>query len=411
MIKEKLLIIDLGAHNNQRVAKIARLSNVYCEVLPADKFVKNLDLTNVKGCIYLSADEESSQNVEAINTGLAELHDGNNKSEADIKTFLFDECGFSGTWTMQAFIDDMVEQIRAQVGNKKVLCALSGGVDSSVCAALVHKAIGDQLTCMFVNHGLMRKDEPEQVAEIFGTQFGMNFISINAVDRFLDKLEAVDEPEKKRKIIGEEFIRVFEEESAKLGQFDYLVQGTIYPDIIESISTKGVVKSHHNVGGLPEDIRFELIEPIKLLFKDEVRAVGEALGLPHSQVWRQPFPGPGLGVRVVGAITREKLEYVRESDAILREEIKNAGLDESIWQYFTVCPGCLSVGVKNDKRTYEQAIVIRAIHSSDAMSADVAELPYALLNKLALRIVAEVEGVNRVMYDVTPKPPATIEWE
>jgi len=322
----------------------------------------------------------------------------------------FRERGFNYDWDPNAFIEDMTEQIRAQVGNGKALCALSGGVDSSVCAALVHKAIGDQLTCVFVNHGLMRKGEPEQVDEIFRDQFNMNLISVDAVDRFLGKLEGVDEPEKKRKIIGEEFIRVFEEESAKLGKMEFLVQGTIYPDIIES-EKEGLVKSHHNVGGLPEDMEFELCEPIKMPFKDEVRVVGEALGLPHYQVWRQPFPGPGLGVRVVGEITREKLELVRESDAILREEIQNAGLEGSIWQFFTVCPGCRSVGVKDGQRTYAQAIVLRAIHSQDAMSADIAQLPYPLLDKIARRIIAEVDGVNRVMYDITPKPPATIEWE
>lgn len=264
---------------------------------------------------------------------------------------------------------------------------------------------------MFVDHGLMRKGEPELVNEIFGKQFDMNLITIDAVDRFLDKLEGVEDPEQKRKIIGEEFIRVFEEESAKLGEMKFLVQGTIYPDIIESISKKGVVKSHHNVGGLPEDMKFELVEPVKWLFKDEVRLVGEALGMPHEQVWRQPFPGPGLGVRVVGAITRERLAMVREADAILREEIKNAELDRSIWQYFALNPGCKSTGVSDGKRTFEEVIALRAILSSDAMTADVAELPYPLLTKVATRIVAEVEGVNRVVYDVTPKPPATIEWE
>ncbi len=419
MEKELLLILDFGAHNNQQVAKMAREAGVYCEVKPYNISEEELNALEPKGIVFIGEEETAEKDAGAAAERIKKsavhgprvMELGNQKTEEEVKKFLFDDCGFSGSWTTEAFISDMVEQIRAQVGDRKVLCALSGGVDSSVCAALVHKAVGDQLTCMFVNHGLMRKGEPEMVADIFGKQFNMKLISIDAVDRFLDKLAGVDDPERKRKIIGEEFIRVFEEESAKLGKMDYLVQGTIYPDIIESVSNKGVVKSHHNVGGLPEDIDFELVEPLKWLFKDEVRKVGEALGLPHEQVWRQPFPGPGLGVRVVGAITRQKVEYVRESDAILREEIKNAGLEKSIWQYFTVCPGCRSVGVKDGKRTYEEAIAIRAILSSDAMTADVAELPYPLLNKIACRIVAEVDGVNRVMYDVTPKPPATIEWE
>lgn len=416
MKKQLLLILDFGAHNNQKVAKIARAANVYCEVKPYNISLNHIKDMNPKALIFIG-DEETTEpdapekEAELKELGIPVMEYGNQKEEEQVKSFIFNKCSFSGGWTTQAFIDDMVEQIRAQVGDKKVLCALSGGVDSSVAAALVHRAIGDQLTCIFVNHGLMRKNEPEQVEELFGKQFNMKLISIDAVDRFLDKLAGVDDPEKKRKIIGEEFIRVFEEESRRLGKMDFLVQGTIYPDIIESVSNKGVVKSHHNVGGLPEDIDFELLEPLKWLFKDEVREVGEALGIPHEQVWRQPFPGPGLGVRVVGAITREKLNYVRESDSILREEIKNAGLEKSIWQYFTVCPGCKSVGVKDGKRTYEQAIALRAILSSDAMTADVAELPYTLLTRIATRIVDEVDGVNRVMYDITPKPPGTIEWE
>ncbi len=322
---------------------------------------------------------------------------------------LAERAGFEGT--LSEYLDVMVQQVRDQVGDRKVLCALSGGVDSSVCAAIVHKAVGDQLTCIFVDHGLMRAGEPELVSELFGRTFGMNLISVDAVDRFLDKLADVDDPERKRKIIGEEFIRVFEEHARDLGETDFLVQGTIWPDIVESASDKGVVKSHHNVGGLPDDMAFELVEPVRYLFKDEVRQVGELLGLPHELVWRQPFPGPGLGVRVVGAITRDKVRMVRESDAILRDEVAKAGLEQQIWQYFTVCPGCRSVGVVDGRRTYGDAIVVRAVLSRDAMSADIAELPYDLLRRVTLRITAEVDGVNRVMYDTTPKPPGTIEWE
>jgi len=322
---------------------------------------------------------------------------------------LAERAGFEGT--LSEYLDVMVQQVRDQVGDRKVLCALSGGVDSSVCAAIVHKAVGDQLTCIFVDHGLMRAGEPELVSELLGRTFGMNLMSVDAVDRFLDKLADVDDPERKRKIIGEEFIRVFEEHARDLGETDFLVQGTIWPDIVESASDKGVVKSHHNVGGLPDDMAFELVEPVRYLFKDEVRQVGELLGLPHELVWRQPFPGPGLGVRVVGAITRDKVRMVRESDAILRDEVAKAGLEQQIWQYFTVCPGCRSVGVVDGRRTYGDAIVVRAVLSRDAMSADIAELPYDLLRRVTLRITAEVDGVNRVMYDTTPKPPGTIEWE
>ena len=317
--------------------------------------------------------------------------------------------GFEGT--IEQYVEVMVAKVREQVGDAKVLCALSGGVDSSVCAAIVHAAVGDQLTCIFVDHGLMRAGEPEMVRELFGSAFGMRLIMVDAQQRFFDKLAGVSDPERKRKIIGEEFIRVFEDEADKLGDHDFLVQGTIYPDILESDSDKGTVKSHHNVGGLPEDFDFELVEPVRYLFKDEVRAAGEALGLPHEMVWRQPVPGPGLAVRVVGAITPEAVRMVRESDAIFREEIANAGLAEEIWQYFTVCPGGRAVGVVDGSRTYGDAIVLRAVTSIDAMHADIYELPYDLLRKITLRIIAEVDGVTRVMYDTTPKPPGTIEWE
>ena len=308
----------------------------------------------------------------------------------------------------KAFIDEQIAAVKAQVGDKKVLLALSGGVDSSVVAALLIKAIGQNLVCVHVNHGLLRKGEPEQVIEVFKNQMNANLIYVDAVDRFLDKLAGVAEPERKRKIIGEEFIRVFEEEARKLSGVDFLAQGTIYPDILES----GPVKAHHNVGGLPEDIHFEgLVEPIKLLFKDEVRVVGKELGLPDNMVYRQPFPGPGLGVRCTGAITRERLELVRESDAILREEFDKAGLAGKVWQYFTIVPDCKSVGVKDNLRTVENFVVIRAVNTRDAMSATIEEIPYAVLNTIVKRIITEVSGVNRVLYDLTPKPTGTIEWE
>lgn len=329
-----------------------------------------------------------------------------------LKHFLYDVCKCTGEWSMTSFIQEEVETIRAQVGDRKVLCALSGGVDSAVAALLVHKAIGDQLTCVFVNHGLLRKGEAEQVQETFRGRFGLNLIYVDAVKRFLDKLQGVEDPERKRKIIGEEFIRVFEEEARKLGQIDYLVQGTLYSDVIESgTETAATIKSHHNVGGLPEDMHFELIEPLRSLFKDEVRAVGEELGLPPGIVWRQPFPGPGLGIRILGAITEEKLEILREADAIVREEIQAAGLGKEVWQYFAVLPNMRSVGVMGDERTYAYTVVIRAVTSHDAMTADWARLPYELLEKMSSRIVNEVKHVNRVAYDITSKPPATIEWE
>ena len=308
----------------------------------------------------------------------------------------------------QAFIDEQIEAIKAQVGNKRVLLALSGGVDSSVVAALLIKAIGKNLVCVHVNHGLLRKGEPEQVIAVFRDQMDANLIYIDAVDRFLDKLAGVAEPERKRKIIGEEFIRVFEEEARKLEGIEFLAQGTIYPDILES----GPVKAHHNVGGLPEDIRFEgLVEPIKLLFKDEVRVVGRTLGLPSNMVDRQPFPGPGLGVRCTGAITRERLELVRESDAILREEFARAGLEGKVWQYFTIVPDYKSVGIKDNLRSFENFAVIRAVNTVDAMTAAIEPIPYDLLGKIVSRITSEVPGINRVLYDLTPKPTGTIEWE
>ena len=306
-----------------------------------------------------------------------------------------------------AFIAEQVAEIRAQVGDKKVLLALSGGVDSSVVAALLIKAVGKQLVCVHVNHGLMRKGESEQVIEVFKNQLDANLIYIDATDRFLDLLAGVEEPERKRKIIGGEFIKVFDEEASKLKGISFLAQGTIYPDILESDG----VKAHHNVGGLPEDMQFKLVEPLKFLYKDEVRAVGSALGLPDEMVYRQPFPGPGLGVRCLGAITKERLEAVRESDAILREEFAKAGLDGKVWQYFTAVPDFKSVGVSNGSRTYAYPVIIRAVNTVDAMTATIEEIPYEVLKKITARITSEVKNVNRVLYDLTPKPCGTIEWE
>lgn len=305
------------------------------------------------------------------------------------------------------FIDEQIAELKSQIGNKKVLLALSGGVDSSVVAALLVKAVGKQLVCVHVNHGLLRKGEPEEVIRVFRDEMDANLVYVDATDRFLDKLVDVAEPEQKRKIIGGEFIRVFEEEARKQDGIEFLAQGTIYPDIVES----GPVKSHHNVGGLPDDLQFELVEPIKLLFKDEVRVVGKALGLPDGMVYRQPFPGPGLGVRCTGAITRDRLEAVRESDAILREEFAKNGLEGKVWQYFTVVPDFKSTGVKDNKRSYEWPVILRAVNTRDAMTATVENVPFELLQHITNRIVTEVKGVNRVLFDLTPKPTGTIEWE
>lgn len=307
----------------------------------------------------------------------------------------------------KSFIDEQIKSIKEQVKDKKVLLALSGGVDSSVVAALLIKAIGKQLVCVHVNHGLLRKGEPEQVIEVFRNQMDANLIYVDASDRFLDKLKGVNEPEEKRKVIGKEFIRVFEEEARKLENISFLAQGTIYPDILES----GPVKAHHNVGGLPEDLKFELVEPLKFLFKDEVRVVGKTLGLPDNMVYRQPFPGPGLGVRCLGAITRDRLEALRESDAILREEFAISGLSKKVWQYFTIIPDFKSTGIKDDKRSYEWPVIIRAVNTRDAMTAEIEEIPFSILKKITDRITKEVKGVNRVLYDLTPKPTGTIEWE
>ena len=330
-----------------------------------------------------------------------------------IKNFLYDVCGCKGTWQMSSFVEDMVLQLREKIGDKKVLCALSGGVDSSVAAVLIHKAVGKQLTCIFVDHGLLRKNEGDEVEKIFREQFDINLIRVNVEDQFLGKLAGVSDPEQKRKIIGEEFIRVFEVEAKKIGTVDFLVQGTIYPDVIESgPGAAAVIKSHHNVGGLPDNVDFkEIIEPLRVLFKDEVRRAGLELGIPGNLVWRQPFPGPGLAIRVIGDITKEKLDVVRDADAIYREEIANAGIDRDINQYFAALTNMRSVGVMGDERTYDYAIVLRAVTTTDFMTADWAQIPYSVLEKVSSRIINEVRHVNRVLYDVTSKPPATIEYE
>ena len=429
MKQDMIVVLDLGSEENPKIAREIRALGVYSEIHPHDITLTELKaLPNVKGIILNGG---PNRVVDGVSIDVAkEIYDcdipallvdhrgdapwpvDDGERETALKNFIFTICGAEANWNMDNFIADQVELIRNQVGDKKVLLALSGGVDSSVVAALLIKAIGKQLTCVHVNHGLLRKGEPEQVVQVFRDEMDANLVYVDAVDRFLDKLAGVAEPEKKRKIIGGEFIRVFEEEARKLDGIQFLGQGTIYPDIIESgTKTVKAVKSHHNVGGLPEDLDFELVEPLKMLFKDEVRACGRALGLPDSMVYRQPFPGPGLGVRCLGAITRDRLEAVRESDAILREEFAKNGLEGKVWQYFTAIPDLKSVGVRDNRRTEEWCVIIRAVNTVDAMTATVENVPFDLLQHIMTRITSEVKGVNRVLFDLTTKPTGTIEWE
>ncbi len=430
MKQDMIVVLDLGSTENTVVARQIRDLGVYSEIHPHDITVDELNkLENVKGIILNGganrvvdgtavdvAPEIYTAGYPVISidhpTATCEKQYAALLDDAEMKAFIFDECKAEANWNMKNFIEDQVELVRRQVGDRKVLLALSGGVDSSVVAALLLKAIGQQLTCVHVNHGLMRKNESESVVDVFRNQLNANLIYVDATERFLGKLENVADPEEKRKIIGGEFIRVFEEEARKLEGIDFLGQGTIYPDIIESgTKTAKMVKSHHNVGGLPEDLQFELVEPLKQLFKDEVRACGVELGLPPEMVYRQPFPGPGLGVRCLGAITRDRLEAVRESDAILREEFAKAGLDKKVWQYFTVVPDFKSVGMKNHQRSFDYIVIIRAINTIDAMTASIERIDWDILQVITDRILAEVPNVNRVCYDMSPKPPATIEFE
>jgi len=430
MKQDMIVILDLGSRSNTVLAREIRALGVYSEIYPHDITGEELRaLPNVKGVILYGGPNRIVDGVSvdvreelyrmgfpmmAIDHAPAkcEAYPDWEDAKGHLKDFVFTTCQAEANWNMKNFVADQVELIRQQVGDKKVLLALSGGVDSSVVAAMLVKAIGKQLVCVHVNHGLMRKGESEDVIEVFKNQLDANLIYVDAVERYLTKLAGIADPEEKRKIIGAEFIRIFEEEARKLEGIEFLGQGTIYPDIAESgTKTAKVVKSHHNVGGLPEDLQFKLVEPLRQLFKDEVRQCGLELGLPDEMVFRQPFPGPGLGVRCLGAITRERLEAVRESDAILREEFQKAGLDRKVWQYFTVVPDFKSVGVRDDARSMDYPVIIRAVNTVDAMTATIEQLEWPILLKITDRILAEVKNVNRVCYDMSPKPIATIEWE
>ena len=429
MVQDTIVIIDLGSTENAEIAREIRSLGVYSEVQNYDVTREYLEsLAGLRGIIYNGGPHRVVNGVEVdVATEVEDLdipvlkldYNGSDALPSDksqrldiLEVFVLEVCKAEKNWSAESFVENAVAEIREQVGDSQVLLALSGGVDSSVVAALLTEAIGNQLTCVHVNHGMLRKGESELVVEVFGKQLATNLIYVEAEDEFLDALKGVQEPEEKRKIIGAGFIKVFDEEARKLDGIDYLAQGTIYSDVIESGSkTQPTIKSHHNVGGLPEDLQFELLEPVRNLFKDEVRKVGEVLGLPYEMIYRQPFPGPGLGIRVLGEVTKDRLHAVRESDAILREEIANAGIDHEIWQYFTVVPEFKSTGIKNSERAYEYPCIIRAVNSVDGMNAEIYEIPYPILHKITERITSEVDNINRVLFDLTPKPTGTIEWE
>ena len=401
---KRILVVDCGSNKVQDVAREIRELGVYSEIVSASFLGRALES---EPCGIIPVGSVAKEVLQKLEAGVVPVY-----RSGDLKTFVDDVCGDTKDWNMDRFLVQAVEQIRAQVGTGKVICGLSGGVDSSVAAVLVHKAIGDQLTCVYVDHGFMRAGETEQIVRTFQDQFGIPLIHVDARDRFIDKLRGIEDPEQKRKIIGTEFIRVFEEEADKIGDAAFLVQGTLYSDVIESGDSAGkVVKSHHNVGGLPDDFALELVEPFATLFKNEVRLLGEKLQIPNAILWRHPFPGPGLAIRLMGAVTREKLEILRNADAITMEEIRKAGWYDKIWQALVVLTDTRTVGVSAGERTYDYVVALRFVTSTDAMSADWVRVPYDLLDTISRRLMAEVKGVNRVVYDISSKPPATIEWE
>ena len=401
---KRILVVDCGSNKVQDVAREIRELGVYSEIVSASFLGRALES---KPCGIIPVGSVAKEVLQKLEAGVVPVY-----RSGDLKTFVDDVCGDTKDWNMDRFLVQAVEQIRAQVGTGKVICGLSGGVDSSVAAVLVHKAIGDQLTCVYVDHGFMRAGETEQIVRTFQDQFGIPLIHVDARDRFIDKLRGIEDPEQKRKIIGTEFIRVFEEEADKIGDAAFLVQGTLYSDVIESGDSAGkVVKSHHNVGGLPDDFALELVEPFATLFKNEVRLLGEKLQIPNAILWRHPFPGPGLAIRLMGAVTREKLEILRNADAITMEEIRKAGWYDKIWQALVVLTDTRTVGVSAGERTYDYVVALRFVTSTDAMSADWVRVPYDLQDTISRRLMAEVKGVNRVVYDISSKPPATIEWE